>query len=382
MQVLPKTNGAGKPNGQTATRKRINLGLQGGGSHGAFTWGVLDRLLEDERIEIEALTGASAGAVNAVVLADGMATGDRSHARKTLRRFWEAVSASGTYSPMRRSPLEAAKGGWNLDNSPGYIFFDVLSRIASPYDLNPLDLNPLRDLLKKTVDFDRVRSSMLKVFVSATNVETGRAKVFEKSQLTINHILASACLPFMFKSVEIDGVPYWDGGYMGNPPLWPLFDHSTSDDVFIVQINPIRRPGVPKSAREILNRMNEITFNASLLRELRSIDFVTRLMDDGHLKGTGYRRVLVHMIGDENALSGLGASSKLNTEAAFLEMLFQKGRRAMGGWLDQHFGDVGERSTVNIRELFMGDEDALDGSRIKRNAHFRDHKPTEAPEAQ
>jgi len=382
MKVLPKTNGTGKPNGQAVARKRINLGLQGGGSHGAFTWGVLDRLLEDDRIEIEALTGASAGAVNAVVLADGMATGDRAHARKTLRRFWESVSASGTYSPMRRTALEAAKGGWNLDNSPGYIFFDVLSRIASPYDLNPLNLNPLRDLLKKTVDFDRVRSSMLKVFVSATNVDTGRAKVFDKSQLTINHILASACLPFMFKSVEIDGVPYWDGGYMGNPPLWPLFDHSTSDDVFIVQINPIKRPGVPKTAREILNRMNEITFNASLLRELRSVDFVTRLMDEGHLKGTGYRRVLVHMIGDETALSGLGASSKLNTEAAFLEMLFQKGRRAMDSWLAQHFGDVGERSTVNIRELFMGDEDALDGSRINRNAHFRDHTPTEASEAQ
>ena len=370
MKPQSKTNGAAKPNGSGI--KRINLGLQGGGSHGAFTWGVLDRLLEDERIEIEALTGASAGAINAVVLADGMAEGDRTHARKTLRAFWEAVSEGGKYSPMRRSPLETAKGGWNLDSSPGYIFFDVLSRVASPYDLNPFDLNPLRDLLKKTVDFDRVRASMLKLFVSATNVETGRARVFHREQLTINHVLASACLPHMFKAVEIDGVPYWDGGYMGNPPLWPLFDHSTSDDVVVVQINPITRPGLPKSARDILNRLNEITFNASLLRELRSVDFVTRLMDAGHLQGTGYRRVLVHMIGDEPALSALGASSKLNTEAAFLEMLFQKGRRATNAWLEQHFGDVGERSTINIRELFMGDEDGLDGSRIDRAAHFRD----------
>jgi NTE family protein len=310
--------------------------------------------------------------VNAVVLADGMATGCRNEARKTLRKFWEAVSAAGAFSPVRRSPLEAAKGGWNLDSSPGYIFFDVLSRIASQYDLNPLNLNPLRDLLKKSVNFDRVHSSPVKIFISATNVETGRAHVFDKQKITINHVLASACLPFMFKSVEIDGVPYWDGGYMGNPPLWPLFDHSTSDDVVIVQINPIKREGVPKSAREILNRLNEITFNASLLRELRSIDFVTRLMEAGHLQGTGYRRVLVHMVGDELALSALGASSKLNTEAAFLEMLFQKGRRAATTWLSAHFDDVGERSTVNIRELFMGDEDALDGSRISRNAAYRD----------
>jgi len=374
-----KTNKASathKPNGTGV--KRINLGLQGGGSHGAFTWGVLDRLLEDERIEIEALTGASAGAVNAVVLADGMATGNRDEARKTLRRFWEAVSAGGAYSPMRRTPLEAAKGGWNLDTSPGYIFFDVLSRLASPYDLNPFDLNPLRDLLKKTVDFDRVRASMLKLFISATNVETGRARVFDKQHITIDHVLASACLPHMFKAVEIEGVPYWDGGYMGNPPLWPLFDHSTSDDVVIVQINPITRPGLPKTAREILNRLNEITFNASLLRELRSVDFVTRLMEAGHLEGTGYRRVLVHMIGDEPALSALGASSKLNTESAFLELLFQKGRRATDGWLAQHFADVGERSTINIRELFMGDEDGLDGSRIDRAAHFRDVKTSTA----
>jgi len=377
MKPQSKLNGA-KTNGHSAPGiKRINLGLQGGGSHGAFTWGVLDRLLEDERIEFEAITGASAGAVNAVVLADGLATGNRDEARKTLRRFWEAVSRAGMFSPLRRTPLEAAKGGWNLDNSPGYIFFDVLSRIASPYDLNPLNLHPLRDLLQKTVDFDRVRASMLKLFISATNVETGRAKVFDKEHLTINHILASACLPFLFKAVEIDGVPYWDGGYMGNPPLWPLFDHSTADDVVIVQINPIRRPGVPKTAREILNRLNEITFNTSLLRELRAIDFVTRLMEAGHLEGTGYRRVLVHMIGDEPALSALGASSKLNTEAAFLEMLFQKGRRAANGWIEQNFDAIGERSTVDIRDLFMGDDDPLDGSRIDRQAHFRDKSQTQ-----
>ena len=351
--------------------KGVNLALQGGGSHGAFSWGVLDRLLEDERIEIESITGASAGAVNAVVLADGMASGDRQQARDTLSKFWHGISDAGKYSVLRRSPTEALRGGWGLDSSPAYVWFDIISRIASPYDLNPFNLNPLRDILKKFVDFERVRSGMLKLFVSATNVETGRTKVFQRPELTVDHVLASACLPFMFQSVVIEGVPYWDGGYMGNPPLWPLFEHAQSDDVMIVQINPVRRPGVPRTARDILNRLNEITFNASLLRELRTIDFVTRLIEEGRMEGTGYRRVLVHMIEDELALSALGASSKLNTEHAFLDMLFAKGRQAADRWIAAHFDDLGEKSTVNIRDLFQGDEDALDGQRITRDALYR-----------
>jgi NTE family protein len=363
---LPRKRGPTNPG-----IRRVNLALQGGGSHGAFSWGVLDRLLEDPRIEIEGITGASAGAVNAVVLADGMASGDREQARETLSKFWHGIADAGKFSPLRRSPAEALRGGWSLDSSPAYVWFDVVSRIASPYDLNPFNLNPLRDILKKFVDFDRVRSSMLKLFVSATNVETGRTKVFQREELSVEHVLASACLPFMFQAVTIDGVPYWDGGYMGNPPLWPLFEHAQSDDVMIVQINPIRRPGVPRSARDILNRLNEITFNASLLRELRAIDFVTRLMDEGRMEGTGYRRVFVHMVEDELSLSALGASSKLNTEHEFLDMLFAKGRQATEHWIGSHFDALGERSTVNIRDLFQGDEDALDGQRITRDARFR-----------
>ncbi|NOT42212.1 MAG: patatin-like phospholipase family protein [Alphaproteobacteria bacterium] len=365
-KVQPKPNGAA--NGGV---KRINLALQGGGSHGAFTWGVLDRLLEDPHIEIEAITGASAGAVNAVVLADGMATGDKEHARRTLSKFWHAISDAGKYGPLRRTPFEALRGGWSLDSSPAYLWIDMLSRVASPYDLNPFNANPLRDLLKKHVDFDRVRASMLKLFVSATNVETGRTKVFQSKELEVDHVLASACLPFMFQSVIIDGTPYWDGGYMGNPPLWPLFEHSSSDDVMLVQINPIRRMGVPRTARDILNRVNEITFNASLLRELRTIDFVTNLMEEGRLEGTGYRRVLVHMVEDELSLSALGASSKMNTEHEFLDMLFAKGRAAAERWISTNADDLGKKSTLDIRNLFQGDDDALDGARIKRQAVYR-----------
>ncbi len=352
--------------------KHINLALQGGGSHGAFTWGVLDRLLEDDRIVIEAISGASAGAMNAVVLAEGLAKGDREGARETLAHFWNGIADKAVSSPIKRSPIDQLMGSWSLDSSPTYIWFDLLSRVVSPYDLNPLDINPLRDVLEELVDFEAVcQCKELKVFISATNVETGRAKVFNQDEITVDHVLASACLPLIYKAVEIDGVPYWDGGFTGNPPLWPLFDHSPADDFVIVQINPFHRPGAPRAARDIVNRLNEITFNASLLRELRTVDFVSRLMDAGRMEGTGYRRVLMHLIDEEPFLSSLGASSKLNAEKAFLDVLFTKGRGAADRWLSNHFDDIGVRSSINIRRLFQGEEDALDGARIERMAKFQ-----------
>lgn len=346
-------------------KRPINLALQGGGAHGAFSWGVLDRLLEDERIGIEAITGASAGAMNAVALAAGFADGDREAARVCLRRFWEGVLRESRTSPLRRSPWEAFLGGWGLDISPAFVMFDLVTRVASPYDFNPLNINPLRDLLVELVDFDAVRKSPVKVFVSATNVETGRAQVWDKQVLTADHVMASACLPWLFQAVEIDGVPYWDGGFTGNPALWPLFDDCESDDVVLVQINPVRRPGAPRTARDIINRVNEITFNASLLRDLRAVDFVARLIEAERLEGTGYRKMLMHAIADEAALAELGASSKFNVEPEFIDMLFGKGRAAADAWLKAHLRDLGRRSSVNIRKLFQGEDDALDGGQLK-----------------
>lgn len=359
-----------KQNGSAAV-KTINLALQGGGSHGAFTWGVLDRLLEDPRIAIEAVTGASAGAMNAVVLADGLARGDREEARAALRHFWEGVAAAAVSSPFRRTPLDAWRGVWSLDANPGYILFDLMTRLASPYDINPMRLNPLRDLVAELVDFERVRGcGPLKVFVSATDVCTGRAKVFRKEELTADHVMASACLPFLYQAVEIDGRAYWDGGYMGNPPLWPLFDHCVSNDVILVQINPFIREGLPQRAADIYNRVNELTFNASLMRELRAIDFVTRLLNEGRLEGTGYRPVHVHLIGDEDAMRALGASSKLNAEMAFLDLLHMRGRGAAEAWLAVNFDAIGVRSSLDIRTIFQGEEDPLDGERILRAALY------------
>lgn len=345
--------------------KLINIALQGGGAHGAFSWGVLDRLLEDPRVEIEAITGASAGAMNAVALAAGYHAGDRDEARESLRKFWEGVLNEARSSPLRRSPIEVMMGGWGLDSSPLYVMFDLVTRLASPYDLNPFNINPLKDLVADLVDFDHLRKSKVKVFISATNVETGRAQVWDKKQITADHLMASACLPWLFQAVEIDGVPYWDGGFSGNPPLWPLFENCASDDVVLVQINPVRRPGAPKTARDIINRVNEITFNAPLLRDLRSVDFVARLIEAGRLEGTGYRRMLMHAIADEKALSELGASSKLNVEPAFIEMLFSRGREAAESWLQSSVRHLGNRSTINIRKLFQGEDDALDGGQLK-----------------
>ena len=333
--------------------KMVNVALQGGGAHGAFTWGVLDCLLEDGRIDFEAISGTSAGAMNAVVVADGLMRGGPDGARQALEDFWKAVSREGAKSPIQRSPINVFMGDWSLDTSPGYLFFDHLTRLASPYDLNPLNYNPLRDLLEAQVDFDRITAgNKLKLFVSATNVHTGRVRVFTCGEITPDVVMASACLPFMFQAVEIDGVPYWDGGYMGNPVLFPFFNSCASSDVVLVQINPIERKTTPRTAREILNRVNEITFNSSLLKELRAIEFVARLIDDGKLDPADYKQVLLHRIDAVEELAPLSASSKLNAEWAFLVHLRDIGREAASRWLERHYDRIGEGSSVDIRTFF------------------------------
>jgi len=337
-----------------ANRKPVNLALQGGGAHGAFTWGVLDYLLEDGRLEIAGVSGTSAGAMNAVALADGMMRGGPDGARESLHCFWEAVSTAARLSPLQRPIIDVLLGNWSLDRSPAYLWLDLLGRVASPYDINPLNLNPLRDLLESRIDFEKVRDcTAFRLFLSATNVETGRVKVFERKELTVDMVLASACLPFLFQAVEIDGVPYWDGGYMGNPVLFPLYDNDLPDDIVIVQINPVERKGVPKTARAILDRMNEITFNASLLRDFRAIDFVRRLLAEGKLDAGHYSDIKIHILTEE-ALNPLGASSKLNAEWAFLTHLRDIGRASAKGWMNRVWPDIGQRSSVDIRDYYQG----------------------------
>lgn len=335
--------------------KGVNLALQGGGAHGAFTWGVLDKFFEDDRIWIDAISGTSAGAMNAVVAAHGMHENGAEGARHRLAEFWREVSDTARLSPMQRTPWARMTGDWSLDSSPGYQMMTMMQRMTSPYDANPLQIDPLRDIVERLVDFDRVRScSDMGIFVSATNVETGRVQVFEREQLSLDVTMASACLPFMFQAVEIDGVPYWDGGYMGNPPLFPFFHGSPSSDIMIVQINPIFREGTPKGAAEIQNRINEITFNSALLHELRSVDFVRRLLDAGQLDPNAYRRMHIHIVHARKRMRHLDASSKLNAEWAFLQHLFEIGRDTAERWLKDHFDDLGNRSSVDIRQMFSG----------------------------
>lgn len=361
------TNGSDNAQGSAGTSpaapvKRINLALQGGGSHGAFTWGVLDRLLEEDCLQIDSISGTSAGAMNAVVLADGFSRFEKQGrqaaaegARGQLEKFWQAVSRSAKGSIVKRSPINQMFGNWSMNGSWSYHFSDSLSRLFSPYQTNPLNINPLKNLLESTVDFDQVNAcSAIKLFISATNVQTGRVKVFDSDNLNADMVLASACLPQLFRAVEIDGVPYWDGGYMGNPSLFPFRDHTDTSDIVVVQINPVEREGTPRTPHEIQNRVNEINFNSSLLKELRSIDFVSRLLDEGSLDETQYRRERIHIIGNQDALNPLGASSKVNAEWDFLIHLRDIGRETADLWIANHFDDIGVRSTVDLRAMFDG----------------------------
>jgi NTE family protein len=354
-------------------KKTIKLALQGGGSHGAFTWGVLDQLLADERIRIEGVSGTSAGAMNAAALACGMAQGGPAEAKNRLERFWTATSAAAQYSPIRRSIIDVFMGNWSLDASPGYVLMDHLSRVFSPYDLNPLDFNPLREVVAKSIDFDRVNDSDgVRLFLTATNVRTGRPKVFRQPEITLDSVMASACLPLLYKAVEIDGEAYWDGGYMGNPALFPLVDECEAGDVVVIQINPFYRPDVPRSARDIQNRLNEITFNAALLKELRSLAFLWEIIHHENLERERYRDAHLHVIHDEAAMLGLGVSSKLNAEWTFLTYLRDQGRKAAQNWLSRHYDDLGVRNTLDLSWIF---DESLKPAHLPEDAD-RSHRNT------
>jgi NTE family protein len=334
--------------------KKINLALQGGGAYGAFTWGVLDHLLEDERLEIEGISGTSAGAVNAVLLVDGLLRGGPAEAKKRLAEFWRAVSRDGHLPTLQRHVLDRLFSFLPFEGSPIQAWIDVLSHYLSPYDFNPLNINPLKELIERFVDFDALRAGdRPRLFISATNVHTGRLRVFPREKITADAVMASACLPLLFQAVEIDGVPYWDGGYMGNPAIFPLFRATETEDVLLVQINPVMRRTTPTSVKEIMERINEITFNSSLMGELRAIEFVARLIDQGRLpRGTGpgqYRKVNMHRIALDSEMMKLSAGTKLNTDYDFFTMLCRHGRRAARRFLDEHFDDIGERSSVDLR---------------------------------
>jgi NTE family protein len=325
----------------------INLALQGGGSHGAFTWGVLDALLDDGRIGFEGLSGTSAGAVNAVALASGWATAEaagrdpREGARAALNDCWTRVSGWGSLGVLQQQVLRLLWGG--------------LPHL-SPYQANPLGLNPLRDLLVAAIDFDAIAAHReLKVFVSATHVTTGKAVVFTGKKLDAAAVLASACLPTVFQAVEIDGEAYWDGGYSANPALSPLTTDCRTADIMLVQINPVARREAPRTTAAIQDRVSELTFNASLLTQMRAIDFINRLVAEGAVSHPGCKAVRVHRIDGGPAMEDLPAASRGSPDAAMIARLFRTGQEAAAGWLQHHYAAIGHHGTVDIRRDYLDD---------------------------
>jgi Predicted esterase of the alpha-beta hydrolase superfamily len=342
--------------------RRINLALQGGGAHGAFTWGVLDRLLDEKDIEFEGVSGTSAGAVNAALLAYGLIEGGRKGAQAVLEGFWKKSSQAGSvWSPMPSLPRTLIPGG-DAIAAATYATFDALTRTFSPYELNPFDINPLRRILGECVDFKALAAhERTKLFLSATNVRTGRVRVFEGHEVSLDVVLASACLPFLFKAVEIEGEHYWDGGFMGNPAIFPFFYKCESRDVLIVHINPMERDEVPMSAPEIMNRINEISFNASLVGELRAINFVGKLIDEGWLKDEfrdRVRKILVHSIQSDRVLADLSVASKFDVTWSFLSDLRERGRAEADSWLKENRNALGQRSTVDLFHQYLSPADA------------------------
>jgi NTE family protein len=338
----------------------INLALQGGGSHGAFTWGVLDRLLEDGRVAIDGICGTSAGAMNAVLVAHGLMHGGRDGARATLADFWGRVSRMGAilnplaalvgsdpFSGASQHPLLAAQQ-WTME---------AISRSFSPYQLNPLNRNPLRDLLLSCVDFQALHHcGEVKLFLCATNVRSGKVRIFDNASMSVEAVLASACLPHIFQAVEIEGEHYWDGGYMGNPVLYPLFYQTQTRDVVVVMVNQMHRDSVPMTPAEIADRVSEISFNSSLMREMRAVEFVTRQLEEGWLKpeyAQRMRHMLIHLIRADATMGELAASTKTRTDARFLTSLRDLGRDCATQWLEAHHDDLGERSTIDLRREFL-----------------------------
>ncbi len=333
-----------------ATRRKpvlVDLALQGGGAHGAFTWGVLDRLLDEPWLQFEGISGTSAGAMNAAVMASGYVHGGADGAKAALSTFWKSVSEASKFSPIQRGPLEMLTGQWTLENSPMYLAAEMMSRIFSPYDLNPMGSHPLRGILAETVDFACLADSPMKLFITATNVRTGAGRVFRNPEITPDVLLASGCLPTMFQAVEIDGEHYWDGGYVGNPTITPLVRECSASDTILVKINPIERPGVPKSARDILNRLNEVAFNSPLLKELRMIALLRKAADAGSVEGRKWAQMRIHRIATDR-VTELDSTSKMITEWPFLCGLRDEGRRTAQLFLDAHGEDLGKRSTLDL----------------------------------
>jgi NTE family protein len=351
MDSAPSPSKSRRPSVET---KVVNLALQGGGSHGAFTWGVMDKILEDGRLDIDGLSATSAGAMNAGVYAYHHMIGGKDGARQGLHDFWQRISKEGDKT---RNPMDAVFESMNLGMLSSAAMFETVSRLMSPYEFNPFNLNPLKDVLKASIDFDKLHAcTTTKLRICATNVRSGKIKIFHNDEITTEVLLASACLPQLFQAVEIDGEHYWDGGYMGNPAIYPMFVGMASADVIIIHVNPINRPDLPKTSPEIMNRLNEISFNSTLMREMRAVKFIRDIMDGDWIKEEHkhkLRYIHMHSIRNDDTMAALPASSKSNTNWSFLTGLRERGRVTAEQWLAENFDHVGKRTTIDVEKEFF-----------------------------
>ncbi len=337
-------------------KKHITVAMQGGGAHGAFTWGVLDRLLEEKDLVIEGVSGASAGGMNAVCTAQGIMEGGNEGARAMLKKYWDINSEAGKSSIFKPGVLDVLAGKYTMHNSPGFVFYDFLCKILSPYQMNPLGLNPLKDIVKELFDFDKLNEfDGVRIFLSATHVYTGKIKVFSniRKELSVDTMLATACLPTIFNAVMVKGEYYWDGGYTGNPVMYPLIYDCNPQDILLIKLNPTHRNRLPITAGEIGDRMNEITNNTSIMREMRSMHFIGKLEDEKIIQPGTLKRMYVHLIEDEEVFQDLGWSSKLNTDKEFLKHLFDAGRVAADKWMTKNYDKIGKETTANLEEEFI-----------------------------
>jgi NTE family protein len=364
MEVTSERNSAERPEAPgraghepafSCRVRTVNLALQGGGAHGAFTWGVLDRLLDEKDLAFEGLSATSAGAMNAAAFAYGLAVDGREGARKALAGYWKRVSDAAKLGLLQPGPIDQMLGDHKLRWSPAFSLMGFVTRVLSPYEFNPTDYNPLRDVVEQSIDFDVLKrpDCPVKLFLSATNVRTGKVKVFAGKEISASAVMASACLPTMFHAVEIDGEAYWDGGYMGNPALFPLIYNCKSTDIIIVHINPLFRAEVPHTAGDILNRINEISFNSSLMREMRAVSFVTNLVTQNRIVGAELPHVLIHSISDDEFMGALSSTSKYNADWDFLIFLREQGRKCAGDWLAKNFVKLGVDSSVEIDKIYL-----------------------------
>lgn len=339
-------------------KKHISIAMQGGGAHGAFTWGVLDRLLEEKDLVVEGVSGTSAGAMNAVSTAQGIMEGGNDGARKFMDKYWTIMSDRGRTSPFKPGFLDVLLGKFTMHNSPGFLAFDFISKVLSPYQLNPAGTDPLKDLCEELFDFDKLNADKsVKIFMAATHVYTGKIRIFSNvnEELSIETILATACLPTIHNAVMVKGDYYWDGGFSGNPAIYPLIYNCETPDVMIIKLNPTHRPRLPVTASEISDRLNEISNNLSIMREVRAMHFITKLIDNGIVKPGTLKHLHCHLIEDEKVFQDLGWSSKLNTDMEFLLHLKEAGRVAADKWMAKNWDFIGKKGTADLAEEFVSE---------------------------